>query len=100
MGCGDNHSIILSSNGMTLSCGGVRKGRNDGNVYEPIKAIKALETEVITSLAVGKNHTLCLNKKRQVWSFGEREKGALGHGNKEYQDKPKMIEYFSANNIE
>merc|ERR1712228_711570 len=90
--CGATHSVMLSSNGIVLSC-----GHYD---YTGPKAIKALETEVITSLAVGSEHTLCLNEKRKVWSFGIGVKGALGHGDKKWQDKPKMIEYFSTNNIE
>merc|ERR1712228_917227 len=63
-------------------------------------AIKALESEFITSLEVGSSHTLCLNEKRQVWSFGVADKGALGHGDKEWQREPKQIEYFSTNKIE
>lgn len=91
--CGSNVSVILSSNGTVFSCG---YSSNNGHGYIVYKAnaIKALETEVISSLAVGNFHTLCLNEKRQVWSFG------YGHGDKESQYKPKQIEYFSANNIE
>merc|ERR1712228_313731 len=44
--------------------------------------------------------SLCLNEKRQVWSFGNGEKGQLGHGDKNEQKLPKKIAYFEENNVE
>merc|ERR1711933_191950 len=60
--CGKYHSLLLSSKGMALSCGnGEYNGHGDkkNNIYKP-QAIPSLESEIITDLAVGDCHSICV----------------------------------------
>merc|ERR1712176_271479 len=54
--------------------------------YEP-KAIQKLQNENIKSIATGSYHTLCLNEKNKILSFGQWE-------------QPKQIKYFVDNKID
>merc|ERR1712228_794509 len=106
--CGKSHSLFLSSKGRILACGMSRYCahrtvlfRRYGNEYTyEAKPIQSLAKGVFTSLAAGDSHSLCLSERKKVYSFGNGNYGALGHGNRRDHTSPKKIEYFSANNIE
>ena len=100
--CGGYHSIIFNDEGQIFGCGDKKYAgvqHTAYNIFEP-RPIQALESDVITSVAVGTKHSLCLNEKREVWSWGEGRFGALGHNNSKTKAIPERIEYFAKNKIE
>ena len=66
------HSFFLSTKGQLLSCGASEaSGHGSGrDIFSP-EAIPLLQSEVITSVAAGPNHSLCSNEKNEVWSWGD-----------------------------
>merc|ERR1712228_516105 len=98
--CGNWHSLILSSKYQILSCGSENYTGNGKEKGREVKLIKSLENEVITCLAAGPRHSLCLSKEHDVWSWGSGVYGPLGHGNGNNVLTPMKIQYFADNDIE
>lgn len=46
---------------------------------------------IITQVACGKYHSICLTRRKAIFTWGDGSKGRLGHGNQEDQLKPKEI---------
>ena len=76
-------SYALDSSGKVWSWGSNfqrQLGRqSDAVLNQPPAKIEALPT--ITHLATGKNHTLALSDKGEVWAWGANTAGQLGQGN-------------------
>eukprot|EP01083_Nonionella_stella_P005829 16831_1 len=112
--CGDDHTLILTTTHMVMSCGwgysyqlgdGIEHkipafGKMETGHYQTNpKIIEALKTKHIVNIASGKSHSLCVSKDGAVYTFGHGEYGQLGHGNKEAQLIPKEVQFFKDKNI-
>eukprot|EP01083_Nonionella_stella_P096592 271590_1 len=87
--CGDQYTIFLTQCGHVLSVGWNRDGQcghpiqilyDDDDAsqnMQEITLIKGLKN--IIRIACGKQHTLCLNKYGNVYSFGNNSSGQCGH---------------------
>ncbi|KAH9102036.1 hypothetical protein LEN26_014818 [Aphanomyces euteiches] len=81
--CGSNHLLLRSSTGLVFSfgsgdCG--RLGHGDTNARALPVLIQALRSEVITSIACGRDHSVCMSESGNCYSFGWGEGGRLGLG--------------------
>jgi alpha-tubulin suppressor-like RCC1 family protein len=99
---GAAHTVILTSSGDAYTCGsneycecGV--GHNNESVPTPQK----LNVKNITKIASSNNcgHTLLLDNKGSVYSFGTGNFGQLGHGDLEDKNTPQVIAALSGQNI-
>lgn len=50
---------------------------------------------IITQVVCGKYHSICLTRRKAIFTWGHGAKGRLGHGNQEDQLKPKEIKGLS-----
>jgi len=63
---------------------------NDRNIPELLTKIPK-ESEKIIKIACGGNHTLLLDDKNQIYSFGENSCGQLGLGDKNSRNLPELL---------
>eukprot|EP01083_Nonionella_stella_P107539 311542_1 len=100
--CGGSHTLILTTNHDVLSCGSGGSGKlghgNEDNQNIP-KPIEALKSKDIINIAAGQNHSLCVSKDGEVYTFGDGDYGRLGHGNTDNQMVPKEVQFFKDKNI-
>lgn len=93
--CGSCHSLALNDKGEVSSWGFNKFGQvgdnSTKNRVTPQK-IKALEGVNVTAVAVGRWHSLVLDDKGFVHTWGNGEYGQLGHGTRENLLLPKKVE--------
>lgn len=69
-----------------------RLGTLDGNgEFRPIR-VDSLRNENVVLVAAGEAHSLALNNRGTVWSWGGGEYGKLGHGDTANVSSPKIVE--------
>eukprot|EP00966_Prymnesium_polylepis_P325472 7381451-Prymnesium_polylepis.1 len=107
---GANHSAFVDVEGRLLTCGQEERDEDDEDDEEddvaPIgllghgdMAVVAVPTVVpglagvrVHSVAAGDKHTLVLSDQGVAYSFGDGCFGKLGHGDKERQTTPRVID--------
>lgn len=102
LAAGNQYSLILTSDGRVFSFGKGSKGRlGHGNEMDrmPPKRIDGLKGVNIVQVSAGYSHSLAVSDKGNVYSFGESVHGSLGYPADRNQNLPKIIEYFSDNEI-
>lgn len=86
-------SYALDTSGKVWSWGSNFQGQlgrqSDGGLNQPPAKIETLPT--IASLATGKNHTLALSNKGDVWAWGANTAGQLGQGNLSALTRPARV---------
>ncbi|OMJ75030.1 hypothetical protein SteCoe_25911 [Stentor coeruleus] len=84
MACGAFHVIGICKDGKVLSWGANSYGQlgNKALTFSQQfpEIIVSLKSETIVQAAAGLNHSMVLNAKGQVFSFGSAENGKLGQG--------------------
>lgn len=86
--CGDAHTVFLSEEGRAYSCGSNSHGqlgigkKPDGLSGNEMMAsiVTSLKEFALTQVAAGAQHSLFLTRSGEVYSCGNAEYGALGHG--------------------
>ena len=68
------------------------------SISEP-RLVESLINEKIISVSCGANHTVAINDKNEVYSWGLGEMGALGTGDTITYYKPTLLRYFSTSRI-
>ena len=84
--CGWNHTVFWMSNGLVYSTGlndNGQLGYSNKDSCHPAW-IKALETQNIVHASCGELHTVLVNAKGLLFSFGNNEKGQLGMSVKDF----------------
>ena len=101
---GDRHSMALGKCGNVWVWGRntnaeIGNGGQGGNVSAPFR-IPLFENNPIKAISAGDRHSMALGRCGNVWSWGYRGQGRLGHGNNitGLQTTPMMIQNFE--NIE
>jgi alpha-tubulin suppressor-like RCC1 family protein len=98
--CGHQHTVILTAEGVVLSCGAGEYGvlgtgsTEDSTVPAPLDA---LLDEDIVHIAAGYDHTLALTATGKVYSWGRNGSGQLGHSDSfidiySMEDFPRLID--------
>ncbi|EGR28585.1 regulator of chromosome condensation, putative [Ichthyophthirius multifiliis] len=101
--CGYQHSVAITFNGNVLVWGDnsssqLGLGINSPNsIYYPVQ-IPNIQN--IINVSCGSEHTLALDNRNQVYSWGNGEGGLLGHSNEEIQASPKIIDKFQDLQVE
>lgn len=86
--CGAKHTLVVTRNGALWACGrGVfgELGLNDEadrNVFERVTGDKnaAFGGEMVVAVAAGSTHSQAVTKDGALWTWGDGDKGRLGHG--------------------
>lgn len=94
--CGNNHSVLLDTNGSIWSCGSNFNGVSGlGSIKETNKFTKIKsfydendETRNIISICCGYMHTVSLDIYGRLWVCGNNQYGQLGLGN--FQNRSKF----------
>jgi len=73
MAAGEMHSLILMNNGQVLSFGYNSQGQlgqgNCENYCRP-KLVEGMLGQLVVQIAAGRNHSLALNSKSEVYACG------------------------------
>ena len=92
---GGYHSMVLTDEGVVLSFGHGwygRLGHGDEMTQWVPKVIEALSGVRVVAIAASSDHSMVLTDDGTVLSFGDGDRGQLGHGDEETQRAPKVIE--------
>jgi len=99
---GGYHSLLMSDRGALYTFGEGAHGQlghgehKDGRQTTP-KLIDALPVRGrVTAIAAGGYHSLLMSDHGEVYSFGHGGYGQLGHGDRQHQPAPKLIEGLPA----
>jgi len=101
--CGANHTACVTEKGVvwTWGWGGSKWGFGVGGLGHGNKTTISLPLPVeglygrnIVDVVCGDSHTLALDDKGLVWTFGEGEHGRLGNGRTSSAKTPEPVEYF------
>ncbi|XP_076813812.1 uncharacterized protein LOC143460256 isoform X1 [Clavelina lepadiformis] len=93
-GCGDNFSVFLSDNGITMTCGDGSQGclghGNCDGLTRP-KLVESLLSIDVTTVACGSNHVVVLGDNGEMYSWGCGDHGRLGIGTEENAVEPMRV---------
>jgi alpha-tubulin suppressor-like RCC1 family protein len=91
---GSHHSLLLNSQGQVYSFGYSDNGLlGSGNIKHRMIPILIKDSRIgkMVAIAAGGGHSLLLNSKGQVYSFGNNDSGQLGVGDKKDKKEPTLI---------
>eukprot|EP00743_Colponemidia_sp_Colp-15_P008722 GILK01009499.1.p1 GENE.GILK01009499.1~~GILK01009499.1.p1 ORF type:complete len:421 (-),score=31.77 GILK01009499.1:152-1375(-) len=83
--CGQQHSLALTDSGTLFSWGHGKDGRLGHNNEQDVSIptiIRGIEDRVVRAIACGSKHSLAIDKKGELFSWGCGSDGQLGHGSK------------------
>ena len=92
---GSRHSMVLTDKGEVLSFGNGRYGQlghDDQAAQREPTPMLALHGTRVVAIAVGGWQSMVLTDEGKVLSFGDGRLGQIGHGDREDQLMPKVIE--------
>jgi alpha-tubulin suppressor-like RCC1 family protein len=92
---GGFHSLALDSRGQVLSCGDNQNGQlghGDSKDRLIFTLIDDPNFDRITDISAGFNHSLILDHRGRVFSFGSNDCGKLGLGDDIHRSSPTLIE--------
>ena len=94
---GDEHTVLLTSEGAVLTFGKNENGRTghgttEGNQTTPRIVGGCLEGKRVVYVAAGDAHTACIDEDGDLYTWGKGKYGRLGHGNERNLSSPKLVE--------
>ena len=96
--CGSNFTIALDINGKVWSWGMGSSGSLGtgflGDVWDPKPIDEEIFRHGVIDIAAGAEHCLALNRRHDIFSWGNGNMGKLGHGSQEIYLLPTRIEFF------
>eukprot|EP01084_Bolivina_argentea_P077555 140708_1 len=99
--CGCSHTVILTRDGVILSCGYNKMGQlghGDEETHYIPKIVNSLLGKRVINISCGGLHTICVTEDGKVYSWGNGEDGRLGHGKTWRKRRPTMIKFFDEHN--
>eukprot|EP01084_Bolivina_argentea_P201206 343968_1 len=98
------HSLFLSSSGNVWSCGLNNCGQlglgHEKNISTPTLIKYFVENKIkVIDIASGSHHSLCIDSKNTIYSWGDNGVGQGGLGSKEIALIPKIIETLKNEHI-
>lgn len=108
VGCGHQHTVILTDDGEVLTCGVGEYGLlGTGSTVDALAPVplESLGKEDIVQIAVGYDHTLALTSQGTIYSWGRNNNGQLGHADSyidiySMENFPRLIDSDSVQGIE
>jgi len=80
--CGTSHTVFLTADGEVLTCGVGEYGRlgtgSSSNAELPA-SVSALIDETVVQVATGNSHSIVLDNKGKMYTWGRNDAGQLGH---------------------
>jgi alpha-tubulin suppressor-like RCC1 family protein len=76
-----------------------RFGHGDERNQQTPKRVEALVGVIATMVSCGRNHTVVCTEDGHVYTFGEGFRGQLGHGDKENQSSPALVQALVGKHI-
>lgn len=96
--CGSAHLLLLTHGGKVYSCGDSAQGvlglghvQKHIEVPMPVMIKKHKGIRSISMIAAGREHSMCLTKSNEIFTWGSGVQGKLGHGDEAEQNQPKEI---------
>lgn len=81
--CGEAHTLILTDDGETLSCGAGEHGRNGNGASRDVlspEPVDVLDDETVVSIDAGSAFSLALTERRHIYVWGRNDQAQLGSG--------------------
>lgn len=97
--CGGNHTLALADTGLMFSWGWSKYGQTGHGDVRPCKTPKKIDNlacREITMIGAGSKHSMAINKKGEVLSWGCAEHGQIGQGNSGDLTSPTVIKALQA----
>ncbi len=96
---GDNHTILLTSEGESFTFGAGADGRlgsgeTENSLVPVLVEHQNLSGHTLSGAAAGASHTILLSEDATVFTFGSGISGRLGHGDTENRLVPTAIQFF------
>ena len=76
-----------------------RLGHGDQQIQRQPKKVEAFAGQRVIAVSAGRGHSLALTADGAVWSWGDGYFGQLGHGDKQEQLLPKMVEALAGQRV-
>jgi len=95
---GEAHSMFIDKAGCLLTCGCNEAGEVLGHAASELGSptpVPSMPDRRIVSVATSDSHCLALTAQGEVYSWGDGDYGALGHGDDEPRIVPSQIESLS-----
>jgi alpha-tubulin suppressor-like RCC1 family protein len=92
----------LTEDGLVYALGANKYGQLGTGNTQPCTSptlVKALSDHNICAIACGNDHSLAISESGSLYTFGHGNSGQLGHGNKEDQHSPKLVESLKTEKI-
>ena len=93
--CGVNQMLALTMSGEIFSwgneSGALGHGDDEVNGHVP-KLVQGLRGKEVVDISSGRSHVLVLTAGGEVYSWGNGDRGRLGHGDTENQNLPKLVQ--------
>lgn len=103
--CGEAHTLVLTDDGETLSCGAGEHGRNGNggsrDVLSP-EPVDVLDKETVVQIEAGSAFSVALTDRHAVYVWGRNDQGQLGLGGGlamdvyAMEDAPRQVELAEA----
>ncbi|THF81724.1 RCC1 domain-containing protein [Cohnella fermenti] len=91
---GNNHNLVLRSDGTVLAWGDNSKGQlGDGTTISrtsPVQ-VSGLDGVAVTAIAAGTSHSLALDSEGRVWAWGDNTYGQMGDGSTTIRTTPAVV---------
>ncbi|CAG5132688.1 unnamed protein product, partial [Candidula unifasciata] len=99
---GCNHTLICLKNGSMLSCGANDfKQCGQDMLVSKLGRVESLSVQHVIHVAAGSEHSVALTQAREVFTWGNNDRGQLGRGEvlKSEQEVPKLVKSLAVYSV-
>lgn len=104
--CGEGHTLLLTDDGETLSCGAGEHGRNGNGTSRDVlipEPVDILDDKTVVQLESGSAFSIALTDEQEMYVWGRNDQGQLGLGGGlamdvyAMEDTPRVVEVSGEN---